>query len=148
MSSQEKNLYAVIISTIIVSCIYAFMLFGLYQDGLFDSENASTLVGKYILLFIVANALAGFITKLLFTAIYAMVTKECETEPLDERDKLIELHGMQLSYAVCGGCIILSFLSLYLGWPSWLVFNLLCYSIVVGELVGNVFKLAQYRRGY
>lgn len=148
MSDQERKLIIAIVSTLLVSALYCLKMFELYQQGLFSGADATVLVGKSILALILANVLVNIVVAIVANIVFSLASKTCESPVSDERDKLIELKGMQVSYAVFGAGLLLSMGVLALGWASFIVFNLIILSITIGEVVGNLTKIHQYRSAY
>lgn len=148
MSNQEKRIYATIISTFLVFGLYGVKMIDMYQEGLFDGADATSLLGKSILLLIVANVVVNIILQNVFNRVFVVVTKICESPFSDERDKLIVLKGMQISYVVFGGGFLLSMSALALGWSSFVVLHLIIIGIIAGEVIGGLTKLYYYRKGF
>jgi|GEM_PF-4131403 hypothetical protein len=68
--------------------------------------------------------------------------------PMDERDKLIELKGMQASYATSAVGFVASLLLLWSGADATLGFGLIATSLVAGEVISGLVRLYQYRSEY
>lgn len=148
MSMQEKNIYAAITSTVLVAVLYCMKMFEMHQEKLFSGADATSLMGKSLLLLIVANVIANIIVRIVFSLVFSIATKTCEDPGLDERDKIIELKGMQVSYMVFAIGLMLSLGALASGWSALIVLNLIVLSLIIGEISSGVTKLYQYRRGY
>lgn len=148
MSTQEKNIYAAITSTVLVAVLYCMKMFEMHGEKLFSGAEAASLMGKSLLLLVVANVIANMIARIVFSLIFSIATKTCEDPHLDERDKMIELKGMQVSYMVFAIGLMLSLGALALGWSALIVLNLIVLSLIVGEITSGITKLHQYRRGY
>lgn len=150
MSSQEKNIYVSISVTLLVFGVYVFKMLGYFEAGLFEQPNGLKLLGKSILILIGIMAAANIVAQILSSILFAALAKNCNPDfQRDERDKQIELKGMQLSYAVFGAGLILTMILLTAGWAGApLAFNLIIGSIVFAEIVGNLKKLYHYNRGF
>lgn len=148
MSEQEKNIYAAITSTLLVAGLYCMKMFEMHHEKLFSGEGAASLMGKSLLLLVVANVVANMIVRIVFSLIFSIATKTCETSHLDERDKTIELKGMQVSYMVFAIGLMFSLGALALGWSPLIVINLIVLCLILGEIASGITKLYQYRRGY
>ncbi len=149
MSYQEKRVAVSLISALIVFALYAFYMFGLYQDGRFDGPGASSLVGKSSFVLIGVSIVASIVVQIAFTIIHAIVTREYERSMTDERDRLIELRAMKITliafsvgYLASMGVLAFEILLPYM------VFLLILISMFVANVLGDIAKLFLYRRGF
>ncbi|MES0488413.1 MAG: hypothetical protein ABUK01_00370 [Leptospirales bacterium] len=147
MSYQERNTIANLISSIIVFGLYGMYMFNMYQEGRFDGAGAAALVGKSIFVLICASILVTIAVSILFNIFYAIITKEKVQSVTDERDKLIELKGMQVSFIAFGVGFVGSMGALALGIAPFMVFLFIMYSMFFGNGLGEIIKLYLYRRG-
>lgn len=151
---KERNIYITIIITLLVFSGYLLKMHGYYQDGLLEGTEGLKLTGKSILILIGIMAGTNIIFSILgtigFTIADSIQNKDCKPGHMveDERDKIIELKGMQVSYAVFGAGLILSLIALTIGWPAPTVIIMIIGSLVLAEIVGNIKKLFHYRRGF
>ncbi|OGO41110.1 MAG: hypothetical protein A2W36_00340 [Chloroflexi bacterium RBG_16_58_14] len=65
----------------------------------------------------------------------------------DERDKLIGLKGTRASYITFSIGVLIAMLSFVFGQPALVMFSLLIFASLIGEIVGDVFQLYFYGRG-
>lgn len=147
MSYQEKSICVSLVSAIIMFALYGTYMFGMYQEGRFDGADACSLVGKSIFVLIGVSIVVSIIVQILVTIINAIVTKECEHSISDERDKLIDLKGMQFFVVAFSIGFVGSMGALALGTAPYIVFCLIIFSMFVGTIVGDVTKLFFYHRG-
>ena len=84
-----------------------------------------------------------------YTIVQAIKTRTNPDERFiaDERDKLIGLKGMKLSYITFSVGVFISMLSFVLGQPALVMFSLVVLFSILAELVGDISKLLFYRRG-
>ncbi len=150
MSYQEKSIYVYLISSIIMFALYGVYMFEMYQEGRFDGADASSLVGKSIFVLIGVSIVVSIIVQIIFTIINTLVTKENEHEHSisDERDKLIDLKGMQFCFIAFGIGFLGSMGALAMGTAPFMVFCLIIFSMFVGSIVGEITKLFFYRKGF
>ena len=149
MSYQEKKVAVSLISALIVFALYAFYMFGMFQEGRFDGPGASSLVGKSSFVLIGASIVVSIVVQIVFAIIHAIATREYERFMTDERDKLIELKAMQITlitfsvgFLASMGVLALEML------VSYMVFLLIIFSMFVANVVGDIPKLLLYRRGF
>ncbi|WP_304235717.1 hypothetical protein [Jiulongibacter sediminis] len=151
---KERNIYVTVSSTILIFAGYLFKMNGYYQEGLLEGAEGLQFTGKSILILIGVMAGANIVFNILgtigFTIKDSVQNKDCKPGQLieDERDKIIELKGMQVSYAVFGAGLILSLIALTMGWAAPVVIIMIIGSLVLAEIIGNIKKLFHYRRGF
>lgn len=144
MGNAEKNVYIALISTTIVFLGYCLMLKVHWDD--YQTAEGIRLIGKSIFFLMVASAAANFGLRALLKIISS--TNSCEASIVDERDKMIELHGLQVSYLVFTLGFISSMLLLWKGFSPVIIFNLIIFSLALGEIFSGIVKIIQYRRGF
>ena len=66
----------------------------------------------------------------------------------DERDRLIDLRGTQVTYFVSSIGVLLSMLTFVFGQPPLVMFTLLIFFGVLAQIVGDISRLYLYRRGF
>ncbi len=149
MSQQERRVAASLISALIVFAAYAIIMFGMYQEGRFAGSGAASLVGKSTIALIVASIVASIVLQILFAIGHAVATREHERMVTDERDKLIELKAMQISYLAFSVGFLISMIVLALeGATAPMVLLIIVVSMFAASVVGDLVKLALYRRGF
>jgi hypothetical protein len=134
---------------VLVFGIYYAVVIQMVQDGCFDEADATALLGKSILLLIIGGIVLNIIMAIVFNIVFAIA--ENESQPsfvVDERDKLIELRGLRISFYITGAGVILAMGALALGQSALLVFNLIVASFALGDVIGNIVMLRIYRRGF
>ncbi len=147
MSYQEKSIYGSLMSAIIMLALYGFYMIEMYQEGRFDGVDASSLVGKSVFVLIGVSIVVSIIVQVVFSIIHSIATKEYEHPISDERDKLIELKGMQVSLVAFSIGFVGSMGALAMGMAPYMVFCLITSSMFVGCVVGDTAKLFFYHRG-
>ncbi len=149
MSFLHRNIFAYLFSTIFVLGVYFWRITAMYQDGRFDGADATSLLGKSILLLVLATILATIVTSILFNILISITTNSQKPSYLvDERDKLIELRGMRISEIITGIGFMLAMAALALGEEPFLVFNIIVFGFASASVAGGVAKLYLYRRGF
>jgi len=122
-------------------------MFDLYQEGSFNGAEASSLVGKSIFMLIGASIVITIIVHIVFAIAKAVISKESENTLSDERDKLIDLKGLQIFVIIFSIGFVGSMGILALGTESYLVFCLIIFFMFVGNIIGDISKLFYYHRG-
>ncbi len=144
MGNAEKNVYIALISTVIVLGAYCLILHAYWEDYQTDAR----LVGKSIFFLMIASAATNFGLRGLLKIISAIRNPSCEASIVDERDKMIELNGLQVSYLVFTLGFITSMLLLWKGYPATIVLQIIIFSLALGEIFSGIVKIIQYRRGF
>ena len=150
MSRREKGIVATVVASLLVYGFYLVIVLRMHQDGRFDAPDATSLVGKAILLLMLAQIVAYILTQTVVSAVsYAAMREEGPDRPfVDERDKEIELRENRASFIVVTLGFISSMVVLALGGSPLLVFNLIILALTLGEIIGKLRKLYLYRRGF
>ena len=121
------------------------------QGGNFNSANVFRLWGIIIVLAVVVTIFATILTHIVLAIIHAIKTGEQKPEVediQDERDKLIDLRGTNLTYLVASLGSFLSMLTFVLGQPPLVMFTLLIFFGVLAQILGDLLRLSLYRRGF
>ena len=150
MSFQEKNITVTLVNFSLILAFYLIRLFQMIRSESFNSINVFRLWGIVIILAVVVTILATILTHIVSAIIQAIKTKEePDIEDIeDERDKLIDLRGTRVTYTVSSIGVFLSMLTFALGQPPLVMFTLLIFFGVAAQIVGDIFRLYLYRRGF
>jgi hypothetical protein len=147
MNHQEKNIYASLITTVIVYAFYITKINWMYIDGRFSGSEGTSLLGKAILIYIAVSIVTHIVVNIIFTVANSYHNKICTAEIIDERDKLFELKTMKISFTIFGLCFCCSIVALALGSSTFWVINLIVFGFAFGDTIGNFVKLYYYRKG-
>jgi len=149
MSFQEKNITVSLVNFTLILGFYLLRLFQIVQSGIFNAGNIFRLWGIIIIL-----ATIGTIGLTIFTHIASRMIHSLKTsqephgnEIQDERDQVIDLKGTQIAYRCSSIGVALSMLSLVLGQPPLVMFNLLIFCGLLAQIVADISRLYLYRRG-
>ena len=158
MSFQEKNITASLVSFSLILVIFLISLLVMVQGGNFTSTNVFRLWGIVIVLAIVATILLTIFTHIISAIVSAIVhyIKTGDENPdiediehiADERDKLIDLRGTQVTYTAASIGVFLAMLTFVLGQPALVMFTLLIFFGVLAQVIGDISRLVLYRRGF
>jgi small-conductance mechanosensitive channel len=148
MSSAERNVYISLIGTFVVCFCYGVFMFGQYDELSSPTADVAQLAGKSIFFLMTACVVANLILRFLFNILSGLLNRGCEKSITDERDKVIELNGLQASYATFTVVFVSVMLGLWGGLSSALAFNLIIFGLALGEILGAIIKIIQYRSSY
>lgn len=151
MSFQEKNIAVSLASFTLILIVFLISLLVMVQGGNFTSTNVFRLWGVIIVMAIVLTILGTILTHIVLAIIQAIKTgdENPEIEDIeDERDKLIDLKGTRITYIVSSIGIFLAMLSFVLGQPALVMFTSLIFIGILAQVVGDISRLALYRRGF
>ena len=149
MTYEEKNTWVSIATTLIAFGAFYLYMRGYFSDGSLSGADGLAFFGKAVLALIGLSILLTIICTILFNIIYAIATNDPKPSfVVDERDRLIELRGLKITSYLTGSGFMLAMLLLALGYGVLLVFNIIILSFAAGEVIGSIYKLAIYRRGY
>lgn len=150
MSYQEKNITVSLISQLLILGFYLVSLYQMFQEGGLVPGRVFGLWATVILAAIVANILASILTNIVLTIFEAIKSKEYN-EPrfiADERDKLIELKGMQSGYITFSVGTLVAIIAFVVGQPALQAFNAIIFFAILAQIVSDISQIYFYRRGF
>ena len=139
MSFKEKSIWTSLIITIIVFGYYFTRVFNLLKQTTTDSANLIVLFIGVVIVMIILE-IVSHIT-------LAVIYKKEVNESSDEREKLIELKGIRISYWILILGIFQAIVSLLMNKPPLMVANIILLFFVFAQIVGESIKLYYYRKG-
>jgi hypothetical protein len=150
MSFQEKNITASLVSFTLILGFFLIRLFQLVRGDIFTSSNVFYLWGIVIVLAIVATILITILAHIISAIVQSIQTgdENPEIEDIsDERDKLVDLRGTQVTYIVFSIGVFFAMLTFVLGQPALVMFTLLIFFGILASVIGDTSRLVLYRRG-
>lgn len=150
MSHQQKQTYISLTTAIIVMLIYCNYMYGYYLAGDFIGDGATALVGQSTFWLIGGSIIMTIIAHIIFAIIYAIINQG-DTEDdykSDERDKQIELKGVQFVLVIFSLSMLGCMGFLAYGALAYLVFIGIILSMFIANILGDIAKLYFYRRGF
>ena len=149
MSYRETNIFVSLTSNLIVLGYYLVNWLRMYQGDGLDSSKVFRLWAVVIVTTIVLNILGNILTNVVLSIIHAIKTQTDEQPRFieDERDKLIELKGMRVSYITFAIGVFLAMLTFVFGQPPLVMFSLIIFFSITAEIIGDIFQLYSYRKG-
>lgn len=151
MSFKQKNIAVTFVNFSLILVFFLFRVFQMVQNDSFTSENVFRLWGIIIALAIFVTVAATILTQIVSAVIEAIRTgnEEPEIDSLeDERDRLIDLRGTQVTYLVSSIGAFIAMLTFVLGQPPLVMFTLLIFFGVLAQIIGDVSRLILYRGGF
>ena len=139
MSFKEKSIWTSLIITIIVFGYYFTRVFNLLKQTTTDSANLIVLFIGVVIVMIILE-IVSHIT-------LAVIYKKEVNESSDEREKLIELKGIRISYWILILGIFQAIVSLLMNKPPLMVANIILLFFVFAQIIGESIKLYYYRKG-
>lgn len=149
MSKQETRIATGMVTNTIIFIAYFLIIIGMYQDGRFDGDDAARLVGQSVLILIGAQIVGNILVAILVAIGRAMVNgKDEEPDITDERDKLIELRALRLTFFLFGAAFVGTATALALGATLFTAFLMIIVALAGSDFIGNILRLVLYRRGF
>ncbi|PCH79864.1 MAG: hypothetical protein COB90_10405 [Hyphomicrobiales bacterium] len=148
MSYHQKGIISYLITNLVITSVYLFVMWEYYLDGRFDADDRFIFLGKAVLIMLASGIAINIVMRILVSIIAAIIAREAEPILADERDKMFELRGLQMYCYMTGAGFILTMVALALDVPPFWVLNLVVLAFSLGDVLGNVTQLYLYRRGY
>lgn len=147
MSYREKENIVNILSSLLITGIYAWIIYQKQMAGTIDLTDDFQKWGIVFLIFAGISIIARIIIYIIFSILNAIITREEKIPKEDERDKLIKLKATRnSSYSFSIGFFI-AIMVLAIGMPSYWLFILFVVSGVISELIDNGSQMYYYRKG-
>ncbi len=147
MSYQEKENIVNIFSGLVITAIYALIVYQRHLDGRIDLTGDYRNWGLVFLIFIGVSILSRIIIYIIFHIINAIATREEKIPVSDERDKLIKLKSLRNSHHTFSIGMVLSFVILAIGMPVYGIFIAFAVFGVISEIVDNTSQIYYSRKG-
>jgi hypothetical protein len=147
MTYQEKQNIVNISSGVLITGIYAWIIYQRHVQGRFDLTEDFSKWGIIFLIFIAVSVVARIIIQIIFHIINAIATSEEDVPKEDERDKLVKLKAIRNSYYAFTGGFVISVVALALGMPVYGMFIALVLSGLLAEILDNGSQIYYYRKG-
>ena len=147
MSYQEKQNIVNIFTGLLVTVIYALLVYQRHQQGQFDLTEDFHTWGVVFLIFIGISVVVRIIIQIIFHIINAIATREEKVPVEDERDQLIKLKATRNSYYAFTSGFVVSVIGLALGMPVHWIFIAFVVSGLIAEILDNGSQISYYRKG-
>jgi len=147
MSYREKESLINIFSGLLITGIYAWIIYQKQLAGQFDLTVNYNKWGEILLIFMGISIVARIVIYIVFHIINAIATREEDIPKEDERDKLVKLKSTRNSHYVFSGGFVLGILALAIGMPVYWIFVAFVVSALLSEIMDNASQIYYYRRG-
>jgi len=147
MSYQEKQNIVNIFSGLLLTIIYAWLVYQRHLEGNFDLTEDFKTWGIIFLVFIGISIVVRIIIQIIFHIINAIATREEKVPADDERDQLIKLKATRNSYYAFTSGFVLSVLGLAVGMPVHWIFIAFVITGLMAEILDNGSQIYYYRKG-
>ncbi len=147
MSYQEKQNIVNIFSGLLVTVIFAWMVYQRQQQGIFDLTEDFRTWGRIFLVYIGISIAVRIIIQIIFHIINAIATREEAVPVEDERDQLVKLKATRNSYYAFTSGFVLSVVGLALGMPVYWIFIAFVAFGLIAEIIDNGSQIYYYRKG-
>lgn len=147
MPYRERMNIVNILSGLLITPVYAWIVYQYYLDGRFDLTEDFRAWGKIFLVFMGVSILARIIIMIIFHILNAIATREKDIPVEDERDKPVKLKSTRNAYYVFAISMMVGFLLLATGMPVYGLFIVFVINGLVSEIVDNGSQIYYYRKG-
>jgi hypothetical protein len=151
MSFQQRNITVSLVTFILILGLYLIRIFQLLQTDSFISTNVFRLWGIIVVLATVATILLTILAHI-GSAIFQVIKTGDQNPKIediqDERDKLIDLRGTQITYVASSLGVLVAMLTFVFGQPPLVMFSLLIFFGLLAQIIGDISRLLLYRRGF
>ena len=139
ISFKEKSLWTSLIITIVIFGYYFSRVFSALNQPTVDTSGLITLFIGVVFAMIVLE----IVSHITLTAIYKKEANDFN----DERDKLIELKAIRISYYILILGVFQAVVSLLMGKSPIMSTNIILLFFVVAQIAGDITQLVYYRKG-
>ena len=148
MSYQVKENIVNIFSGLLISTIYALIIYQRHQEGRFDLTEDFTTWGVIFIIFMIVSVIARIIIYIIFHIINAIALQKEEDIPVsDERDKLIKLKATRNSHYAFSITFASVFVFLAFGMPIYGIFIAFLIGGLLSELIDNGSQIYYHSKG-
>jgi hypothetical protein len=149
MSYQEKNITVSLVSFLLIVGYYLVNVVQMLQQGGLVPNRLYSLWAVVIIAGILINIIGSILTNILLAILHAIRTggKEEERFIEDERDRLIGLKGVRVSYVTFSIGVLIAMLSFVFGQPALVMFGAIIFFSIVAEIAGDISQIFLYHRG-
>ncbi|GGL67727.1 hypothetical protein [Wenxinia marina] len=145
MTYEERNVIAAILVNLAVVAWFGSRIWTGW-DG-YAGEDGLVHWARLVLWVIPVSAVATAVAAILVNILYGIATGDGSPDTgFDERDRAIRLRGMVATVIVASAGFILGLGALAVGWGALAAFTIVLAGFALSDLVGNVLRLALYRR--
>ncbi|MBC7738800.1 MAG: hypothetical protein H7245_16640 [Candidatus Saccharibacteria bacterium] len=146
MNSEQRNIWAALLSGLMVNTYFFARLWTMFQDGTSAAPDGMQTWARMVLWAIPASIIAVITLTILLNIGAGIITGEKPGPALkDERDRLFQLWGLGVTMATTVVGFITAVCLLALGQTGFLAFTCVYLGCALGDMAGNALKLTLYR---
>ena len=146
MVYHEKQNYVNIFSGILITAVFALIVYNKQMSGTIDLTGDYRLWGYLLLIFVGVSVVARIIIQIVFHIINVIVTREEDVPKKDERDRMIALKATRNAYYSLSFVLLTMIVLLALGAPMNAVFIAFIIGGLITEIIENSSQIYYYRR--
>lgn len=147
MTYQERQNIVNIFSGLLITGLYAWIVFQKQEQGIFDLTTDLNKWGVIFLIYIGVSVAARIVILIIFHIINAIATRKEDVPEEDERDKLVKLKAIRNSYYAFTSGFVLSVMGLAVGMPVYGIFIAFVGFGLIAEIIDNASQIYYYRKG-
>ena len=147
MTYQERQNIVNIFSGLLITGLYAWIVFQKQEQGIYDLTTDLNKWGVIFLIYIGVSVAARIVILIIFHIINAIATREEDVPEEDERDKLVKLKAIRNSYYAFTSGFVLSVIGLAVGMPVYGIFIAFVGFGLIAEIIDNASQIYYYRKG-
>ncbi len=147
MSYREKENVVNILSGLLITALYGWIVYQRHLDGRIDLTEDFKTWGIVFLIFMGVSVVSRIVIYIIFHIINAIATREHDIPVEDERDKLIQLKATRNSHYMFAFGFMASFIGLAFGMPVYWIFIIFIISGLASEIMDNGSQIYYYRKG-
>ena len=146
MTYQERQAIGNLLAGIIIFSAFFFWVWRAIDGGLLGTETAATTIGRGILVLIFGGVFLNIGVQILTSIGISIITREPKpSNVIDERDRMLELRAVRVSYTIIGMGFVASMIALALGVVPLVVLQFIVLSFAVGTIFESILMLIFYR---
>ena len=147
MSYQERKYMSSIFTSLIFIIMYGMYILQQYQNGILDKIDSLSYWAYTVIIILSIKIGFNIVVQIFFTIIHSLLSKEKQTNIVDELDNLIELKSLKYAFITFMLGFLMAMLSAANGMPMYVMFNLIILSFFAAEIVGPSSQVYYYRKG-
>lgn len=154
MTFNEKKSLTNIFSSIIITTIYAIIIYQKYLNGVLDDSNIFRFWAIIIMIFIPISIIARIIILIVFHILESVVQAvkgkdlEDEIDIVDERDKLIQMKASSFSMYIFVLGFVIALTTQLFEVSNHIFFIVLIITGFITDIVSESIIIRYYRRGF
>ena len=146
MSFQHKNVKVTLVSFLLILLLFVLRVVQLLASNDFNQANVVQLWTIIVILTVLATV-AGIIFTHGISLVKSRQRLDEVDDLVDERDRQIDREGTHLTYRVTSIGSFIAMLLFAIGQSPLIMFSLLVFSGLMGQIVGDMRRLRLYRQG-